>query len=158
MGTYATTTTLDILTVGFTFDTATTAIADQCITWAEDEINKKLSKRYDISNFLASVPPLVQSLTEQMSLGFFYDQESRGGNESQTRADRYFKRVKDNLNMLVNGELDIVDSAGSIIARRSGVKGVLSNTSDYTQTFAEDSELNWAVDSDKVSDIQDSRD
>lgn len=158
MGTYATTTSLDTLMVGTTFDTATTSVAGQCITWAEDEINKHLSKRYDTSSFSSSVPPMVTSLAEQLSLGYLYDQLSRGSKESQTRADRLIKRVMENLKALSDGKADLVDSSGSLISLRGGRKGVLSNTSGYTQTFNEDDPLYWKIDDDKLSDISDERD
>ena len=40
MGKYATTTSLEVLMVGTTFDTATTSLASKLITHAENEVNK----------------------------------------------------------------------------------------------------------------------
>ena len=157
MGNYCTTTSLDTLMVGVSFDTATSALADKCITWAEDEINKKLAKRFDVSTWTTTTPPLVISLCEQLSQGYMHQQLSRGGVESMTRGQTYIDRVTDNLNMLAENKLQLVDSTGSAITRLSGL-GVMSNTKDYTPTFAEDSELNWSVDTDKLADISDSRD
>ena len=158
MGTYATTSSYDVILVGTTLDTATTSVISKCITWAENEINKKLAKRYDISSFQTSVPPMLTTMCEQLALGYFYDNNSRGSKEGGVRADRLIKRVMDNLNELAMGKLELVNSAGSIITARGTAKGVLSSTSDYTSTFAEDDPLNWNVDPDKLDDIADERD
>lgn len=157
MGTYATTTTLDTLAVGTTFDTATSAVASQCITWAESEIDKMLARRYNVAAFASSVPPMVQSMTEQLAMGYFRQEMSRGGKESLTRGQTLIDRVMENLKMLANQELDLVDSNGALIAGRSSVAMVQSTTDAYTPTFAEDSDINWEVDPDKLDDITDSR-
>lgn len=159
MGTYATTTTLDILTPGTTFDTATTNIASICIDWGEDEINKKIAKIYDVSSFQTStsVPPLLTSICQQLSLGYFWHNMSRGSKESMDRGDRFIDRAMNNLDLIMDNKIALTDSSGSIIVQRSGVKGVLSNTKDYSNTFGEDSPLNWAIDSDKLSDIDGER-
>ena len=44
MGTFATTTSLQTLLPGITFDTATTSLYSLCITWAESFIRGKLSR------------------------------------------------------------------------------------------------------------------
>lgn len=159
MGTYCTTTSLDTLMIGTTFDTATTALGDKCITWAEDEINKHLSERYDVSAFTpsASVPPMVRSLCEQLSMGYMYDAMSRSGKESHTRAERFIDRVMINLSDLVNNKADLVNTAGSSLSELSTRKGVLSNTEDYHTTFDEDDPLDWVIDSDKLNDIESGR-
>lgn len=159
MGTYATTSSYDVILVGTTLDTATTSVISKCITWAENEINKKLAKRFDVSAWstAALTPPMVTTMCEQLALGYFYDNNSRGGKDGQLRADRLIKRVMENLNELAKGQLELVNSSGSIVTARGTAKGVLSNTSDYTQTFAEDDPLSWAVDSDKLDDLSDER-
>lgn len=159
MGTYATTSSYDVILVGTTLDTATTSVISKCITWAENEINKKLAKRYDVSAWstAALTPPMVTSMCEQLALGYFYDNNSRGGKEGGARADRLIKRVMANLDELAMGKLELVNSSGSIITARGTAKGVLSSTSDYSATFAEDDPLTWAVDPDKLDDISDGR-
>jgi hypothetical protein len=153
MGTYATTTSLETLVVGVTFDTATTSLAGQCIVWAENEIDKKLSNRYDVSSFKTTVPPIITTICEQLSLGYFWENSSRGSKESLTRADKLIKRAMDNLDALAKGNLAVADTSGSVIADRIGDSGVLCNTSDYNNTFNEADPLNWAIDSTKLSDI-----
>lgn len=158
MGTYATTTSLNTLMVGYTFDSATTSIASKCITWAENEIDKKLARRYDVSAFKTTTPPLITSLCETLALGYLYENVSRGSKESISRAQIMIKRVIENLDELAAGSADVVDSSGDVVADLSGANAVRCNTSDYAPTFAEDDPLKWRVDSDKLDDIKSDRD
>lgn len=161
MGTYCTTTTLDTLMPGVSFDTATSNIGTECIQWAEDEVNKKLAKIYDVSNFLAtstSVPPLLRSICTQLSIGYFWYNSSRGGTESLERGDKFIEKAMSNLDLIMENKIALTDTTGSLITKRSGVKGVLSTTNTYTPTFAEDSPLEWSVDTDKLDDIDSERD
>lgn len=157
MGTYATTTSFSTILVGTTLDSATTSVISKCITWAENEINKKLAKRYNIASFQTSVPPQVTSMCEMLSTGYFYENNSRGGKESLARAKALIDRVMENLKDLAEGKLELVDSSGAIVTARGTAKGVLSSTSDYDSTFAEDDPLEWAIDADKLDDISSNR-
>lgn len=152
--------------VGVTFDSATTALATSCITQAENEVRKYLSKRFDLSTgtvfdltSTASTPPIVETLTEMYSQGLIYFYQSRGGKESISRGEKLMKMVTDNLEKIAEYELDIVGATGAIIddKEETGFR-VLTNTDGYTETFAEDDPLNWAVDTDKLSDIESDRD
>lgn len=161
MGTYATTTSLSILMIGTTFDTLTTALGTKLITHAENEINKYLSKRYDVSAWTtaAATPPLVTSLCEKLSEGYMHQRMSRGGKESVDRGGILIKQALENLKMIADYKADLLDSSGSVVSDFSNTSyRVLSNTSDYTPTFGEDDELNWKVDQDKLDDIDSERD
>lgn len=147
--------------VGTEFDTATTSLASRLIIHAENEVDKYLSRRYDVSQFNTStaVPPLVTSLTETLAEGYMYQRMSRGGKEAMARANDLIKMAVNNLNDIANYKLDLVDTAGSSIVDMSQTAyRVLCNTSDYTPTFAEDNELDWEVDTDKLDDIDSARD
>ena len=159
MGTYATTTNLAILMVGTSFDAATTSLATRLITHAENEVNKYLSKRYDIGSFQTSVPPIVTSITETLAEGYMRQRMSRGGKEGDNRGTTLIKQALENLKAIAAYELDIVDSSGDVVTDMSQTAyRVLSNTSDYTPTFDEGDPLYWAVDQDKLDDIESGRD
>lgn len=160
MGIYATTTSLQILMVSTTFDTLTTALATKLLTHSENEINKYLSKRYDVSGWTSTaVPPLVTSLCETLTEGYMYQRMSRGGKEANARGKELIDQALSNLKMLSDYKLDLLDSSGDVITDMSNTAyKVLSNTDGYTPTFGEDDELNWRVDPDKLNDIDDSRD
>lgn len=162
MGTFATTTSLQTLMVGTTFDTATTSLASDCITQAETEIVKILSKRYDISasyfQTSTATPPMLQTISKWLSAGYLYDWMSRGV-DSHPRSERLIKRAYENLEAMADYKANLLDSAGSIITdRNNSGYSVQCNTSDYSNTFNEDDELSWAVDTDKLDDIESERD
>lgn len=159
MGTYATTTSLDTLMPTTLFDTATTSLAGQCITWAENEVNKQLAKRFAVSDWTtaAATPPMITTISEWLSLGYLYDELSRGGTESQSRADRHIQRGMDNLALLKNHEVDLVDSSGDPIGDRSS-RNIILSTTEYPTTFDEDDPTNWIISSDKTTDISNGRD
>lgn len=147
--------------IGTTFDTLTTALASKLITHAENEINKWLSKRYDVTVFMATstaVPPLVTSLAETLSEGYIYQRMSRGGKESDQRGKILINQAIENLKLISDYKLDLTDSTGGVVADMSQTAyRVLSTTSDYENTFNEDDQLNWAVDRNKLDDISDTR-
>jgi hypothetical protein len=161
VGVYATTTSLQTLMIGTTFDSLTTSLADKLITHAENEVNKYLSKRYNVTSFMTagSVPPLVTSLTETLAEGYMHQRMSRGGKDAMKRGSELIEMAKENLESIAEYKLDLHNTAGSVISDMSQTAyRVLSNTTDYSSTFNEDDELNWAVDSDKTDDISDERD
>lgn len=147
--------------VGITFDTATTSLASLCITHAENEINKYLSKRYDLSSFSTStsVPPLVSSLCETLSEGYIYRRMGRSDKNMMAHSKELVNQVTDNLKMISDYKLDLVDSSGTPIVDMSNTAyRCLSSTDTYSTTFDEDSELNWKIDTDKLDDIESGRD
>lgn len=161
MGTYCTTTSLETYWGGASFD-GLTATASLMITQAENEINKMLSKRYDMSSSIfstsTSVPPMITTLCEWLSLGYLYENTARGSIDGYTRADRYIKKAHENIDGILENKYDIVDATGEPIADAGTQFTILSNQTDYHQTFNEDDPLDWSVDSDKLDDIADDRD
>jgi hypothetical protein len=144
--------------IGTTFDSVTTALADKMITHAENEINKYLSKRYDISAFQSTVPPLVTSLCETLAEGYMHWRMSRGGKDSMNRGKEMIKEVQSNLLLIQGYKSDILNSSGAIIDDMSTTSfRIQSSTVDYHNTFNEDDPLDWTVDPDKLSAIEDER-
>lgn len=162
MGIYATTTSLQTLMIGTSFDTATTSLATKLITHAENEINKYLSKRYDVSSFndtSTSVPPIVTSLCETLSEGYMHQRMSRGGKESMARGKELINQCLENLKSIAEYKLDLMDSSGDRINDIStGAFLIKSTTENYSNTFNEDDPVNWEVDQDKLDDIDSERD
>lgn len=164
MGTYATTTALATVMVGVNFSaTGMATLTSKAVDHAEAEVNKYLSKRYDISGATfqtsASIPPLVRMLTEQLAEGYCWRWLSRGSKESLARGSTLIKEAKENLVLIADGSMPLIDTAGSTVTEDAdSTSQIKCNTTNYTDTFGEDSELNWAPDSDKIDDIEDSRD
>lgn len=147
--------------VGITFDTNTTSLANKLIGHAENEIDKYLSKRYDISqwNTSTSVPPIITSICETLTEGYMQQRMARGGKEALTRGTTLIKQATDNLLAISLYKMDVLNSLGGVVNDMSQTAyRVLSNTDGYTPTFGEDDELKWKVDQNKLDDISDSRD
>lgn len=163
MGKYATTTSLATIMIGTTFDANTTFFASKCVDWAEADCNKYLAKRYDISastfQTTTSIPPLVRTLAEQIATGYMFTLNSRASKETIERGEKLIKMANEQLQAIVSYEAHLYDTAGSLITESSNTAyQVQCNTSDYSTTFNEDDELSWAVDTDKLDDIDDGRD
>jgi hypothetical protein len=158
---FATTSSLQAKMVGTIFDSATTVLASTCIYDAENEIKKRLSGRYDFAAapFLTTTtyPPMIITLTETLAIGYMYENMSRGSKEGYARADRYIKRVMENLKALSEGDAQLVDTAGVVVDELDGDWQVLV-TESYPHTFNEDDPENWAVSSEKIDDIASERD
>lgn len=161
MGIYCTSTSLQTLMIGTSFDTVTTSLCTKLITHSENEINKYLSKRYDIGSFnntSTSVPPIVTSICETLTEGYMHQRMSRGGKESMQRGKELIKQALDNLELISNYKLDLVDSSGDRINDIStGAFLIKSTTENYSNTFNEDDQLDWVIDSDKLLDIESER-
>ena len=162
MSTFCTTTSLDILMVDTEFDTATTALASSLIIDAENEIRKRLSKRYDVSSASfqtsTSIPPMVTTLCECLSLGYMYENLSRDGKDAYARSDRFLKKAFDNMDAIVDYKANLLNSAGSSLSESTESLPMYSTTKDYHDTFAEDDALKWGVDGDKLNAISTERD
>lgn len=160
MGIYATTTSLQVLMVGTKFDTATSNLCDKLITHAENEVDKYLSKRYDIEalHALTPVPPIVESIAETLAEGYMYQRMSRGGKDAMARASALIKQALDNLQMVADYKLDVIDSNGNNLTEGTNTAyNVQTSTPDYVQTFNEDDPLRWEIDRTKLDDIEDER-
>ena len=163
MGTYCTTTSLQTVMVGTNFDTATTALATKCITWAESEINKYLSKRYDLDsspfNTSTSMPPIVTTWAEWIAEGYMRRQMGRGSKEARDRFKDLVDPAIENLKMVQEYKMDIIDNTGNVVEESAnGAFKIQCSTINYPDTFNEDDELNWAVSTSKLDDIDSGRD
>lgn len=158
---FATTTTLFIKMVGTTQNSATVSLASCCIYDAENEIKKRLAKRYDFSAapFISAstYPPMIVSLCETLAIGYFYENTARGSKESYLRSDKYIKRAMENIEQLQNGDAQLIDTTGVPVTEIEGDWTVYA-TEPYSKTFNEDDPESWTVSQDKLDDIADERD
>src|SRR3990167_603434 len=155
MGTFATTTSLQTLLPGVTFDTATTSLCSLCITWAEGYIRTKLARRYNMAaspfDTSTSIPSSLTSITEQLSMGFYFKNSSRGSKESLSRADALIKAAESQIEEIANFNTDLLNNSYTVIDNRN--REVYASTSAYHTTFGEDDPLLWDVDPNKLTDI-----
>lgn len=160
MGIFCTTTSLETQWGTGNSFSGLTALASDCITDAENEVKKRLAVKYDVGEWTtsAATPPMVQTITKWLAVGYLYEATARGSKEAFARADRYIKRGQQNLDEILAGKAELTDSSGDVVEVDAEAKPVLGNTTDYHPTFNEDSPLNWRPDSDKLDDIDDERD
>lgn len=160
MGTFATTTSLQTLLPGVTFDSVTTALCSSCIVWGENYVRGTLAKRYDFSaspfNTTTSIPPQITSITEKLAMGYYFKNASRGAKESISRGEALLKDAKEELQMILDHKTVLLDSTYSPVSE--GLTTIICSTSSYQPTFDEDDPLSWAVDSNKLDDISSARD
>jgi hypothetical protein len=147
--------------LGTVFDTATAALATACITDADNEIRKMLSKVYDFTAapFLTTttLPPMITTLSETLAIGYMYENMARGGGDAYVRSDKYLDRAMLNLNALLSGEVQLLGVSGAVVdVLDSNWK--VHVTDDYSHTFNEDHPKTWEVSQDKLDDIEDERD
>lgn len=162
MALYATTTTLEIRMVSVQFDTQTTALAVEMCADAEAEVNKWLSKRYDISSATfqtsTSLPPMCRALATRLAEGYMWQALSRGAPESLSRAKALIDRVMENLKDIANYNAALVSTSGGLIVESSNTAyRVKSTTSNYVPTFDEGNPQQWRVDPNRINDIDDEK-
>lgn len=159
MGIYSTVTALETMWVGAPFS-GMEPVASACIDDAENEIDKRLAAKYDVSGWTthALTPPAVQTLCKWLALGYLHEATARGSKEAFARADRYIKKAEQNIQEILDGNAALVDSSGAVIESSSDDMPIYCNTTDYSPTFNEDDPKNWGVDEDKLDDIADERD
>lgn len=146
--------------IGTTFDTATTSLMSKMITHAENEVNKYISKRYDVGNFTTtSMPPLLTSITETLAEGYYFLRNSRGGGkDSVAYGNLLIKEAKENLLLLANRKLDLLDTNSDPVAEFADASyKIKSSTTNYATTINEDDELLWKINQSKLDDIKSGR-
>lgn len=165
MSTYCTTTSLQTLLPGYSFSGTASSVATLAIEMADADVNAFMSKRYDITVLQAMTgttlnpPPKLTAACRLYGAAYFLSFQSRTGKESMSRAESYRKIANEMLEKIMDGEMDLLDSNGNVIADKEKTNyRVLSNTKDYSNTFDEDESTSWRIDPDKIDDISDDRD
>ena len=160
MGTFCTVTSLDTIITDLTIaGTDFSSLADKCIQQSENKIRELLSRRYDMSaaefQTSTSTPPAITTICEWLSASYFHAYLSRGSKAGMDRAKFYKDMAYDNLDRIIAGQVDVVNSAGSALTEQGWA--MTSTTKDYIDTFDEGSPISWGPDIDKLESIEDDR-
>ena len=84
--------------------------------------------------------------------------QSRGGKESITRGEKMIEMAKKNLEDVAAYKFNIVGVGGGLVADSANTSyRIQSSSVDYSNTFNEDDPLSWAVDQNKLDDIESER-
>lgn len=162
---YSTSTTITLLLPGLPQTTSaaghstTIAIIEQHITRADNIINGMIAQRYNVSGFTTSVPPLLKTISEDITSYFSYRSFFSGDNQNFNEWTDEYKAAMESLKKIREGDLDLVNSTGSLLpeVESSSVDRIESTTQDYQPFFDEDGVTDWAVDDDKLTNIKDNR-
>lgn len=160
MGTYATVTTI-LTNYPALPQTSTTSryqetlnILSNSIDHAEADINASIAKRYSVPFTAGSVPPLITQLTGDLAA--YYTFRAKYMRDSHNVSD-WVKELKDEVDekikMIVDGDLDLVDTAGSLITERTENTKIVSNTMNYQPFFDVDSATSWRTAPDRLDAI-----
>lgn len=140
--------------------TATAALIGSHITRADNIINGKIARRYDVGGFVSSAPPLLQTVSEDIASYFSYRSLYSSDNQNFNEWTDKFKDAMTILDEILNGDLDLVDSSGNLISERESTTTngeVDSNTIDTQSFFDVDEPTEWAFDSDMLDTVAGNR-
>ena len=162
---YSTNTTITLILPGLPQTTSaaghstTLALVDQHIARADNVINGKIAIRYNVANFTSTVPPLVKTISEDITSYFTYRSLFSSDNQNLNEWTDKYKESIQMLDDIRNGDMDLIDENGNIIGEKetSDVDKIESTTQDYQPFFDEDEPIEWAVDGDKLTNIKDNR-
>lgn len=130
------------------------------VTRAENFVNGKVVGRYNISNWTQTTcPPMLKVFAEDIASYFIMRSLYIGDNQNDNDWTDKFESAVEQLDLILDGKMNIFDSAGSLIVERtsSTTDKIESNTGDYNLTFNEDDFYKHKVDTDKLDDILDGR-
>ena len=123
---------------------------------AQEWVDAKVAKLYTLP--FATTPKPLQSITEDIALYYLYRRlyTSERFNDSPW-PDRY-KEAMTMLDLIASGDLTLVSSDGSVVAGRTDIVEVWSNTMNYAPTFSELGQYDQVRDPDKLDNEADRRD
>jgi len=143
--------------------TATTVIISGHIIRADAFINGKLARRYEVP--FSPTPPLIGLIAEDITS--YYTYRSLYAQDNQNTSTRLGEYGNNDdtmtafalLEQIRLGEMDLVNTAGSLVGERSSEAddSVYSNNEDYTPIFDVDSTLTQQVDDDRLTAIAEGR-
>jgi phage gp36-like protein len=159
MGQYATITSISNLLPDFLDGNTTTAdkigvdCFSACIEKAEAMFNAAVSNRYSLP--FQTTPPLATSVCFDMAA--YYAIRALGSRDWPNRNEWLddFKTAFDVLEKISKGEMYLVDTNGDLVGRRSMMA---TNRENEGAIFDVDEPDAWRVDSDRLEDLEGSRD
>lgn len=156
---YALSTTVLALVPGISAtDSATADALNAHIRRADDIINGKLARRYATPFTTTTIPPLVRTIAEDLTSGFlFRSLYTRDSQNTNAWTEDLMKKAFELLDQIANYEIDITDTAGSLIAEINTGSRLDSSTENYAPVFDIDSETSHLIDADRLTDIDNRR-
>lgn len=127
-------------------------IVEYFIEKADNYIDSRVAKRYDVPFTQSTTPPIITDVSANLAAYRVLKRLKLEVSENEEDYARTF--YNDAMRILKDidtGKIEILDSNGDIILPLSST-GIVSSTSNYRPVFSEDTELDWEINSDKISD------
>lgn len=137
--------------------TETASLITDKINNAESIINGYLGRRYTVP--FSPVPPVVKTMA--INLSAHYTFVAKFSSDSHNTNDWVTDLKIDVMAQLEDyrdRKMDIVNTAGTIIAEKNADSRVISNTQGYAPTADLDTVTSWSISSSRLDDIEDGRD
>ena len=137
---------------------ACTAVISKHLNRASALVDGKLSKRYSVP--VTDSCPIIDLIADDIASYYTYRSYYRQDNHNRMEdMKETCEMALATLEQIRNGEIDLVDSSGNVIAERStGAHSLVdSNTKDYQPFFDVDKETDWHFDDDLLDSILDKR-
>lgn len=126
------------------------------IRFAESEVDAKLAARYTLP--FSATPPVVRAIATEKALIKVLDRFFTGQTEDENDWRNVRKKECDALLQgIVDGEITLVNSAGTVLGPRADIHNILSSTDNYAPTFGHGSSIVEEVDPDRIQDEEDER-
>lgn len=150
----------DVYTVLSEVGSASKVTSEQIFNYcgrAEAQVNGFIVRKYALP--LASQSPLITTIaTDLACYEILAKRMFTAGQLKDSPWPGRFKEAMETLEKISDGEIPLVDTAGTLIPGRTDVDRVWSNTMGYSPTFNEGPVINQRIDPDKLDDIQDAQD
>lgn len=132
----------------------TVNIVGKHITRADALVDSYVSKRYSLP--FSNVPPIVRAISEDITA--YYTFRSFFTQDNSNKTD-YFAELKDDamatLKMIGDGDLQLVNTAGSIIEFLSNFE--VDSTHNHQPFFDIDNSTDWEFNTDLLDSVKDGR-
>lgn len=157
---YCTATEVRDVVSGITTSEMSDALIENKIAYAESIINAYVAWRYNVP--FTTAPALIKTIC--IDIAAYYVLRTlftRDGVNRNDYLDDFLLKHLDTskktgtLYDIYNGDITVVDASGNEPAANTNM--IESSTEDYIPTFDVDSDLEWAVDSNRLEDIADER-
>lgn len=160
MGDYATTSSISIR-LPFIMDNNTTTVDDtfantfgEYITKAEARFNSVAARKYSLP-FSPTIPPMARELSFEMAAWYTIRAFSTRDWPNRNEMLDDFTRAFEDLEKVGKGELRLTLTDGSLIAPLSGL--LQSNRTGQDPAMEMDEPESWAVDQNRLNDLEGSR-
>lgn len=124
-----------------------------------DEIDASLAKRYTLP--LSQFVPLLGSVATRMAIADLLTIRAMAQwTEQSMQGNPFFSRLKEAraiVEMIRDGETQLLDSSGNVVVERTDIVGAWSNTMNTLQTMHEGEFTDMPVDQNKIETLLDER-